>query len=76
MWGKQVYKEYTNMPLVGAPPTYVLLGLSVMSTLSAQVVAYPLYSVKVNLQAGTSSTLLIAHCALHMANCTLWQAVI
>ena len=50
MWGKQMYKEYTNLPPVSAPPIYVLLSLSVMSTLSAQVVAYPLYSVKVNLQ--------------------------
>jgi hypothetical protein len=40
---KQQYKEYHNMPLVSAPPTTVLLAISVCSTLAAQLVAYPMY---------------------------------
>ena len=56
MYGKQLYKDYYDIPLLTSPPTSVLLALGVGSTLSAQLVSYPMYSVKVNLQAGLETS--------------------
>eukprot|EP00037_Helgoeca_nana_P023187 m.239714 g.239714 ORF g.239714 m.239714 type:complete len:461 (+) comp26265_c2_seq2:209-1591(+) len=52
MTTKDMYKDWAQLPPVSAPPITVLLSLSVLSTLAAQLVAYPIFSVKVNIQSG------------------------
>jgi hypothetical protein len=47
MTTKDMYKDWAQLPPVSAPPITVLLSLSVLSTLAAQLVAYPIFSVKV-----------------------------
>lgn len=52
MHGKQVWKGTFGYSDIEPLPPHVCVLLSVFSTLSAQIVAYPLYCVKTNLQAG------------------------
>ena len=48
--GKRVYNEAHGLPPLHKPSVPALLGLSVLATGAAEVVAYPLYMVKTNMQ--------------------------
>eukprot|EP00658_Telonema_sp_P-2_P050709 TRINITY_DN38738_c0_g1_i1.p1 TRINITY_DN38738_c0_g1~~TRINITY_DN38738_c0_g1_i1.p1 ORF type:complete len:152 (-),score=23.39 TRINITY_DN38738_c0_g1_i1:440-895(-) len=56
MGTKQAYKEWAHLGALEAPPIWVCLGLSGVSTMSAQLVAYPLYNVKTNMQASNQAS--------------------
>lgn len=52
MAGKQLYQDFAAGPTecVVAPPVSVCIGLSVVATMAAQLVAYPMYTIKSCLQ--------------------------
>jgi len=50
MQGKLLYKEYNSVSPLQPPPLSVMLGLSALSTFLAQLVSYPLYTIKCNMQ--------------------------
>ena len=52
MKGKQIYKDQFNYADIEPLPAHACILMSVVSTLSAQLIAYPLYCIKANLQAG------------------------
>ena len=52
MEGKEIYKDYFNYADIEPLPAHACVLMSVVSTLSAQLIAYPLYCIKANLQAG------------------------
>ena len=52
MTQKQMYKDRYNYADIEPLPPHICVLMSVVSTLSAQLVAYPLYCIKANLQAG------------------------
>ena len=56
MKGKEVYKDRFNYADIEPLPAHACVLMSVVSTLSAQLVAYPLYCIKANLQAGQGGT--------------------
>jgi len=51
MQGRNTYKDIAGLGPLEVPPIWVLLSLSALATVNAQLVSYPLYSVKANLQA-------------------------
>lgn len=59
MKGKQVYKDRYMYNELQPLPAHACVIMSVVSTLSAQLVAYPLYCIKANLQAGEGNRNLI-----------------
>jgi solute carrier family 25 phosphate transporter 23/24/25/41 len=55
MQGKLAYKEYSGIGGLEAAPVSVMLGLSAVANISAQLVSYPLYCIKTNMQNASSS---------------------
>ena len=50
MQSKNLYKEYVGLSIYDLPPVWVLMGLGAVSNFAAQLVSYPLYSIKANMQ--------------------------
>jgi len=51
-FAKTCYNDTMGLDPLLKPPTSVLLGCGVLSTISAELISYPLYCIKTNIQSG------------------------
>ena len=50
MQSKNLYKDYHGLTIYDLPPMWVLMTLGAVSNFAAQLVSYPLYCIKANMQ--------------------------
>lgn len=60
MQGKQLYKDACGMGPLETPPVPVMLLLSSLATFNAQLVSYPLFCIKANMQVSDGQASVLA----------------